>query len=199
MNKLAVELIKDYGSETFYRVLDVIFLDQTHKRTGRFYAYTTPEQGLRVRNAIMNNNKLTLTKDKLNKIVSFDDFKQNEVNSVQEKKIVKVREIYKILDEKMAIVTGLSLYSFFSDMVRLAAHGYFITDSNREEVYLKIIDSADEDLISCLETYLDSKDRIDEVTAFHRRATSLIRDLENAETDEEIEKALEDYEQYGIY
>ncbi|MHA1814870.1 MAG: hypothetical protein ACTSX1_02610 [Candidatus Heimdallarchaeaceae archaeon] len=198
MQKIAIELMREVGPEDIYKIINVVFYDQTHYRAGRYYCYSTPEQGLRVRNAYMDGHKLIIGKEKLEQMVTLEDFEKVEINTSKERKLAKLTELYNILNDKMAVVTGLSLYSFFSDMVMLAAHGYFITDDNREEVYLKIIDTADEDLIQCLETYLDSKDKIDGVTSFNRKATSLIRNLEKTETDEEIEKALEEYEEFGI-
>ena len=199
MQKLAIELIKEYGEDHVYRVMNVIFSDQIYSSPGKYYCYAKLEEGSKIRNCMLTDKVLTIGEDKLQKFVTLEDFKFANMNSVRERKIKKVREIYNVMNDRMATVTGLSLYSFFSDMVRLAAHGHFITDENREESYLKIVDSADEDLIQCLETYLDSKDKIDGVTNFHRKATSLIRSLEKAETDEEIETALEEYERFGIY
>ncbi len=199
MKRLSIELIREVGDKDIYKAINVLFNDQTHCRTGRYYCYSTPDEGIRIRNAIVDRNKIVIGKEKLEQMVTLEDFKKVKINSVQERKLSKLTDLYNTVNDRLAVVTGLTLYSFFSDMVRLAAHGYFITDDNREKVYLKIIDTADEDLIQCLETYLDSKDSIDEVTAFHRKATELIRKLENTKTDKEIEEALEDYEEFGIY
>jgi hypothetical protein len=199
MKRLSIELVRVVGDEDIYKAINVIFNDQTHDRSGRYYCYSTPDEGVRIRNAIIDKHKLVIGKEKLEQQVTIEDFKKVEINTVQEMKMDKLRDIYMRLNDSKAVITGLTLYSFFSDMVRLAAHGHFITDENREESYLKIVDSADEDLIQCLETYLDSKDKIDGITNFHRKATSLIRSLEKAETDEEIETALEEYERFGIY
>lgn len=199
MQRLAIELIRVVGDEDIYKILSVIFDEQRHSRRGRYYCYSTPDEGIRIRNAVLDNKKLVIGKEKLETMVTLEDFTLVETSTLEEVKAEKLRNVYNTLNDKMAVTTGITLYSFFSDMVRLAAHGFFITDENREEVYLKIIDTAEEDLIQCLETYLDSKDKIDEVTSFHRRAMTFIRNLENAKTDAEIEKALEDYEEFGIY
>lgn len=199
MQRLSIELVKVVGDGDIYKAINVIFNDQTHNRTGRYYCYSTPDEGIRIRNAIVDKHKLVIGKEKLEKFVTVEDFEKVEINTLQERKLDKLNHIYRSLNDKTAVVTGLTLYSFFSDMVRLSAHGHFITDENREEVYLKIIDTADEDLIQCLETYLDSKDSIDQVTNFHRNATTFITKLNMAETDEEIEKVIEEHEAFRIY
>jgi hypothetical protein len=202
MQKLAVELVREAGegkSTSRYKVLDVVFVDQTHFRAGRYYCYSTPNQAIRIRTMLLDKNKLVIEEDKLEQMVTLEDFKVVDADSIEEIKRAKLKELHSRMNEKMAVVSGLKLYSFFSDMVRLAAHGYFITDENREEVYLKIIDTADEDLIQCLETYLDSKDSIDQVTNFHRNSRTFITKLNMAETDEEIEKVIEEYEKFRIY
>lgn len=198
--RLAIELVNDYGSEDVFRVINVMFEDQTHKTSGqRAYAYTDIEEGIRIRNTMMSNDKLTIEKANISDNVCLLDFKVTETKTIEEKKIKFVRKVYNVMNEQLAVVTGLRLYSFFSDMVKLSAHGFFITDENREETYLKVIGTGDDDLIRCLENYLENKDKIDEVTNFHRRAVDTIRKVEEAETEEEIGKAMEYYETFGVY
>ena len=70
----------------------------------------------------------------------------------------------------------------------LASKGYFITDSNREEMYLKILETGDDTLIDILEQYLIMKDKLSFITFARKTFTDIFEKL--FETDESDTEAL---------
>ena len=59
-----------------------------------------------------------------------------------------------------------------------ASRGIFITDSNKEECYIKIIESGDEGLINKLEKYLSLRDSIKKVEQHKADYSSVIEALQ---------------------
>lgn len=74
------------------------------------------------------------------------------------------KEVYLNLKEKFLkfndIETMTDTILYVDALLTLADAGYFITDQNREEKYIEIIETEDENLIELLETYLNIKDDI---------------------------------------
>jgi hypothetical protein len=84
-------------------------------------------------------------------------------------------------------IAGLTLYSFIVLNNDLASAGYFITDKNREEMYINVLETGDETLIQKLEDYLNARDEIDRVAFIERRFNTFRRDITNATTVEEVD------------
>lgn len=63
-----------------------------------------------------------------------------------------------------------SLFDFFNFIVsnnKLLDKGYVITDENRVDKYLEVVDAGNDDLIETLETFLTSRDRLMEHSGFY--------------------------------
>jgi chromatin segregation and condensation protein Rec8/ScpA/Scc1 (kleisin family) len=78
------------------------------------------------------------------------------------------------------------MYGFIILNNDLANAGYFITNENREEKYLEILETGDEKLISKLEDYLNYKDEIETVAHLERRFSSFRTEIRAAASVEEV-------------
>jgi hypothetical protein len=79
---------------------------------------------------------------------------------------------------------------------KFANKGIFITDDNKEESYIKIIETGDETLITDLEKYLILKDEIKKIEASKEEYYSIIKQLQNltdANDKESVNKIVEEY------
>lgn len=105
----------------------------------------------------------------------------NPLTSRRQAAIAKVRMI---VTPELAKVSGLSLYGFTvlnNDMINA---GYAITNTNREEKYLEILETGDEELIQKLEDYLNYKDEIERVASLERKFSAFQRKVNNADLEE---------------
>lgn len=59
-----------------------------------------------------------------------------------------------------ALVTGLMMFDFICINNELINDGYIITSKNREEKYIEILETDDEELVDKLERYLNASDNI---------------------------------------
>ena len=74
--------------------------------------------------------------------------------------------------------------------------GIFITDDNREECYIKIIEMGDESLIQKLEDYLNMKDSINIIQKKQEEYKKIIvqlQELEDKNNESEVNQIVEEY------
>ena len=97
--------------------------------------------------------------------------------------------------------TGFETFIFL-DFVELlllnnkfASKGIFITDDNREECYIKIIELGESSLIDDLEKFINLKDSIQELTNKRNEYVSIIDQLKNVDDDseEKVNQIVEEY------
>ena len=82
--------------------------------------------------------------------------------------------------------------SFMLLNTELSSKGYFITDDNREEQYLNILNTGDTDLIEKLEQYLVHMDKINEIKHNFNSYFDLSADLASAIDYKDINKLFKD-------
>jgi hypothetical protein len=83
-------------------------------------------------------------------------------------------------------ISGLTLYGFTVLNNDLASAGYFITNENREEKYLEILEAGNEKLISKLEDYLNYKDEIQDVAEIERQFSAFKNEVKLSDTFDEL-------------
>lgn len=121
----------------------------------------------------------------------FDIIDLKETDPIQDARDAATVKIRMLVTPELSKISGLSLYGFMILNNDLANQGYFITNENREEKYLEILETGDEKLIAKLEDYLNYKDEIEAVAHLERRFTAFRNELRNATTVEDI-KAIEE-------
>jgi hypothetical protein len=62
---------------------------------------------------------------------------------------------------------------------KFASKGIFITDENKEESYIKIIEQGDDNLISDLEKYINLRDEVKKIEEIKNRYINVINQLKN--------------------
>lgn len=115
--------------------------------------------------------------------------------SARSASLAKVRML---ITPELSKISGLALYGFTVLNNDMIAAGFVITKSNREEKYLEILETGDEELINKLEDYLNYKDEIERVAQLERKFSTFQKAINNA-TEEEVgeleNKFLEDFYQ----
>lgn len=98
------------------------------------------------------------------------------VEAYKKSSIIKIRTLINPIISK---ISGLALYGFMVLNNELNSKGYFIYEDNREETYLKILETGDEELIDKLEKYLNYKDEIERVSQLERQFSEVIENINN--------------------
>jgi hypothetical protein len=84
-----------------------------------------------------------------------------------------------IMGEDLLIFNLVDFVSFITLQNKFADKGIFITDTNKEQCYIKIIEQGDESLISDLERFINLLDSIREIEKQKEEYQSVISKLKN--------------------
>lgn len=139
-------------------------------------------------NAILSNKLVYINKEQTsNELHPWDLTLVDELvlSDIKKSSIIKIRSI---INPIISQVSGLSLYGFMVLNNELVAKGFAIYEDNREEVYLKILETGDEDLITKLEDYLNYKDEIDRVSQLERQFSGAMKDINEQDSIDSVLK-----------
>jgi hypothetical protein len=129
------------------------------------------------------------------KIVEEDDLQYVEdlLKISEETKLDAYREkIFRQMNELIAnqqMISNYELFHFFKLNSYLNAKGYFITDENREEKYLEIINDGDTETLRVLSEYLDSLDEFSAIDKTYEVYKEYKDKIKSATDFKEIEEA----------
>jgi hypothetical protein len=116
-----------------------------------------------------------------------------ETDMLQETRNAAVTKIRMLVTPELSKVSGFAMYGFIVLNNDLISAGYAITNENREEKYLEILETGNEKLIAKLEDYLNYKDEIETVAHLERRFSAFRNDIRSASTVEEVKKLEEQF------
>ncbi len=94
--------------------------------------------------------------------------------------------ISQFFDTRINTVSNLTHYEFTVLNNELMNNGFFITNDNKEEVYIDILEKEDDHLINILEKYLICQDEIQRSFAAYEMYRTFKQSLQEASTTEEI-------------
>lgn len=94
-------------------------------------------------------------------------------------KVKEMAELHRYINSRIQPHDIVDFITYMEIAFELADNGYFITDQNKEEKYLEILETGDEHLIDLLEDFLNMKDKINKIKFI------------KAEFDKKVESILE--------
>lgn len=188
-------IVEDRGSHWLVTNVQQNTLDGTVDRGEKLLKLSYMSYQL-IKDAILNNkvvhiNKTLTTNEVLpNECQIIDLAVTDELQSARNATTVKIRML---VTPELSKISGFALYGFMvlnNDMVNA---GYAITNENREEKYLEILETGDEKLIAKLEDYLNYKDEIEAVANIERKFSIFKDTVKRASSVEEVRKLEEQF------
>jgi hypothetical protein len=113
---------------------------------------------------------------------------------VDQAKSAALGEARLLLSQRMDFEFTFDFFEMLLANNELHAAGYAITNANREEKYLEVVNSGDEALLDKLKMFLDTYDRLGVHLTFYGQYKNLKKALESASTVDEVNFALEEYQ-----
>jgi len=98
-------------------------------------------------------------------------------------KLTAIEKIHKKLEYLSVKISNFEVLRFTLINNELISKGYVITNDNREEQYIKIIETDDEKLIDKLEKYLIILDKINDLQTFSEMVSDYIDQINDAKTE----------------
>ncbi len=97
------------------------------------------------------------------------------------------------VSHQQALVTGLMMFDFICINNELINEGYIITSKNREEKYIEILETGDEELIEKLERYLNASDTINRASFLQNEYNRFYIQIKQETNIEKVKEIGEEY------
>ena len=121
--------------------------------------------------------------------ISVNDFEIIKAGDLEKSKNKLLSELSNNFSHYLASISGITYFSFIISSFKLASAGYFITNENREEKYVEIMNTGDNMLIEALNDFLDSLDKISPMSGLYDHFKLAQKTVEQSKSFEDLEKA----------
>ena len=126
--------------------------------------------------------------------LSHNDIIIVETDGLEKDKMIFLSKIYNTMDYQLFMFSAIDFFEYLTLFNRMTSLGYFITNENREEKYIEIIETGDEDLISLLEAYLEKKDKLDSISLTYNKIKYFETSVNSCNTPEEMQKIKDEFD-----
>lgn len=126
-------------------------------------------------------------------LMPYDIFSGDDVTDLNILRNQKLSDAKYCISHHQALVTGLMMFDFICINNELIDKGYVITDYNREDKYIEILEAEDEDLVEKLERYLNARDTITRASFLENEYQKFYTDIKQAQTEEDILKTSSEF------
>ena len=141
---------------------------------------------------IVGDNEIKYSSDFKGQL-TFGDLIITPINDLD---ATKVNALTKARMELLSRLDMTVLFQFFEFIMmehNLREKGYTITDENREDMYLRIINTGDVELIGQLEKYLNAKDQLTQHYAWYQRFSDASKKIEESVDSKQVQTVLNEY------
>jgi len=183
--KYNVANVIDLGS--YYRARSVAKSDMAYIEPGRLYLKLSALCAEKIKAELEKGTEVLIPKDLEREVLPMD-LVLNETDPLTVIKGMALARMGSKIDGHLASVSALEFYNFFTIHAKLMDAGYIITDENREEKYLEIINSGSNEIISALEEYLEARDNINIVSWAYKQLKRARETMEDVKNEEEVKK-----------
>jgi hypothetical protein len=175
-----------------YQLNNIIFVEAKYILPTAKYIDIPTEVALHLKNALNQGNIVTIKKELVDNPVSKDipleNFSIEKAQTLDQKKSAARAKVHQRVSMYTSLLTGFDLLEFWMIASKLQAYGYNImNEEGKEEVYLSIINTNNEDLISDLERFLEVKDVFDNMMKKYRGLKQYFREINDCDTEAELE------------
>lgn len=154
------------------------------------YAILDEMDLLRVNNELVSKKVVKIVnmdKVKNEHPLVFEDFEITELSNVEKKRIDYRNKIHNSIASTLCTIHALDIFEYLETFSAFLDRGIVITEKNREEKYLEVINTGDEWLLEHLERYLEIKDSVRPIANFYKNAKAALSRISKAETEEELD------------
>lgn len=187
-------IVVDQGTHYGVQGVTKSSLDKLANRDEKFLklSYVAYKQ---INDAIMNGQLVRISKtlqtdEVLPGEIQIINNDKDSLEYIREAAFIKVKAL---VTPEMTKESGFTLYNFIMRNNDLASRGFFITDDNREEQYLKVIETGDEDLIDKLEDFLIHKDKMERAASMMNRLDKFKEDVNKLHDVESINQLVDTF------
>ena len=183
----------EFGS--FYQVNNVVLTEAKYILPNGKYVDLPTEVAIKLKNELNQGKIITIEKnnvdDRHSTDIPLEHFKIEEPKTLDQLKAKAKSKVGQRVSAYTAMLTGFDIMEFWLITGKLKSSGFDImNEQNKEEIYLSIINTGNEDLISDLERFLEVKDIFDNMMRKYRGLKQYFREVNDCDTEEELEDVI---------
>jgi hypothetical protein len=144
--------------------------------------------------SIIKGDKVRLrAKTKLDKTLTEEDFVITKVPKLEVERKKLMQTLSEESKSSVALVSAIDFFEYLELFTQFLEKGVYITNKNREEKYLEVINTGDKDTIEALERYLEIRDNCLTATNSYKNTRSAMKRTFKAKTVKELEIIYDEY------
>jgi hypothetical protein len=179
-----------------YQVINVILSEAKYILPTAKYIALPNQVALILKNELNQGKLISIEKDFVDKPKSKDipleNFKIEEPKTLDQKKSSARGRVHKRMSAYTALLSAFDIFEFFMITGKLQARGFNVMDeSNKETIYLSIIETGNEDLITDLERFLEIKDIFDRMMKKYGGLKQYFREINECDSEDELNEVVE--------
>ena len=181
---------------TYYSIENIVQWESKYSTTANdeFVVTMTDEAHRILKTEMKKNNIVTLKKPLALYIITANDFLIEEGETLENVKHYTKIHLKSMITPQITKESSYTMYSYMNKYAQLLELGFVITDSNREDVYMQIIDEDNDDTIEILEDFLNAKDRLNRGLFFVDAFEKVSKRINQSKEIEEIYEIAQEFE-----
>jgi len=181
-----------------YQLTNVFFREVQHIIPSAKYVDLPNEVALKLKNLLNQGKYIEITKENVDKRnssdIPFENFLVIESTDLSMKKAMEKARVSQKLSIYSSLLTALDIFDFFVITGKLQSMGFNVLDeNNKEEVFLNIINTGDDNIITDLERFLETKSRFENISKKYRGVKEYFSEIDNCDSEEEMEEVKKVY------
>lgn len=179
-----------------YLVNNIILTEAKYVLPTAKYIALPNEVALQLKNDLNQGMIITIEKEKIDnpksKDIPLSDFDVVKPKTLDQKKSAARSKVHQRISGYTALLSAFDIFEFVMVSGKLQSMGFNVLNTEKqEEVYLGIIETGNEDLITDLERFLEVKDIFDNIMKKYRGLKQYFREINDCDTEEELQEVIE--------
>ncbi len=177
-----------------YQVTNIILTEAKYLLPSAKYVALPNEIAINLKTFLNMGKVITIKKDLVDNPVSKDipleHFNYSVPKTLDQKKSAARAKVHQRISGYTALLSAYDMFEFMVISAKLQAMGYNVMSQDKEQVYLDIINTGNEDLITDLERFLEVKDIFDNMMKKYRGLKQYFREIDECDSEAELQEVV---------
>jgi hypothetical protein len=174
-----------------YNIVNIIMSEAKYILPNAKYVALPNEVALRLKNELNQGKLIYIRKEfvdnPVSKDIPFEHFNIELPKELNQKKSAAKARVHQKISAYTSMLTAFDALEFWLISSKLTAMGFNVMDeSNKEQTYLNIIQTGNDDLITDLERFLEVKDIFDNMMRKYRELKRYFREINDCDDRKRI-------------
>jgi hypothetical protein len=174
-----------------YNIVNIIMSEAKYILPNAKYVALPNEVALRLKNELNQGKLIYIRKEfvdnPVSKDIPFEHFNIELPKELNQKKSAAKARVHQKISAYTSMLTAFDALEFWLISSKLTAMGFNVMDeSNKEQTYLNIIQTGNDDLITDLERFLEVKDIFDNMMRKYRELKRYFKEIDECDDEKRI-------------